>query len=1019
MKNIFKNIILFLTFLLCSLDGSAQLYPVQLTSIFNSPYSVKISDYATSMETKMQLLIHPTDITISQRQVRLKLYIQGNGINIQSSDYIQGQRPIFINGGELQTLTNTDISALFRLENMQGITALQYANPLPEGMYSFCFEMYDFITNQKISQKSCASLYLILNDPPLLNTPQRNEQIAASEFPNILFTWTPRQINATNVSYKYELKQITDPNIDPQFGFMMAPLLHEETLFGTALLYNLAMPTLTPGMRYAWRVKAISTTGLSENAIFKNDGYSEIFSFKYTGQCLAPTFPLSEAQSPRSVRITWQGVPEHTRYQIQYKKQGVSNARWFSVNSLNTQSLLSNLEAGVTYEFRVGSSCDPVSDGIQSFTYCSINTFTTPTQTNGVPAYNCGITPKISIQNQNPITNLIESETFTAGDFPVKILELRGKSPYSGKGYIIVPYLGETKIAVTFDNIFINTDYQLIGGIVETSYDPKWDNIVTTGNILEDVESLINLIKEALQEQTQSGTITPEKADEITKEITKQEEIAQKSNEEIKQTQEQINKEKEENKEQEITQEQKDKLETAKTAVGDAHDKLQEIANKLGVKAGKGNRESDGYFQGLLPLAANNGTLQIKQIDGNGVFTFKTTDTNFLETYSTVVSGKKYTFVITTSNSTKEELEKAKGMVDNPTEGIVIYNHYDLKNNKLGYKVNFANNFFSGIKQQDIEEIKALYAEALNNSLDEAKNVTDWASEIFKATTQINSVFQDLMNKIVLPESIWNPADKNFAGNKYKMQALDAGVIDGALDEIKSIPLLISIVVDYTTSAKTREKINQAFSDFSFKEAMKSWYEERKELYTGQSLPKIEHQTGKDVVAIGTLFVTGGASAIGKTEKGVSFVEELVQVVKKKGMLIVNSWEHAVKHVDDLLKSKMSKLKKIYPDAKIGYRGSLATGIKHSTQGPFDPKDFDVDAFIVSDELAKKIGNNNSFRDIKKLKGDEMQICREIEENLKTLNGYRTSPNKEFTFRVWTEKEYNNLIKNNVHKIIE
>ena len=216
MKNFFKNIILFILFSLLGLGGFgsgayAQLYPVQLTPVFNSPYSVKISDYTNSMDTKMQLLINPTDISISQRQVRLKLYIQGNGLNVQSSDYIQGQRPIFINGGELQTLTNTDIAALFRLENLQGISPAQYANGLPDGIYNFCFEMYDFVTNQKISQKSCASLYLILNDPPLLNTPQRNEQIASTEFPNILFTWTPRQINATNVSYKFELKQLIDP----------------------------------------------------------------------------------------------------------------------------------------------------------------------------------------------------------------------------------------------------------------------------------------------------------------------------------------------------------------------------------------------------------------------------------------------------------------------------------------------------------------------------------------------------------------------------------------------------------------------------------------------------------------------------------------------------------------------------------------------------------------------------------------------------------------------------------------
>ena len=482
MKKFLKYTFLFILFTQCSPFGGwgayAQLFPVQLTPVFKSPYSVKISDYATSMDTKFQLLINPTDVTISQRQVRLKLYIQGNGVNIRSSDYITGQRPIFINGGEFQTLTNSDIAALFRLENLQGITPAQYANPLPDGMYDFCFEMYDYITNQKISQKSCASIYLILNDPPLLNTPQKNEQIAASDFPNIMFTWTPRQMNATNVSYKFELKQLNDPTLDPQFAFQMSPLLYEETVFSTAMLYNLSMPILTPGMRYAWRVRAISTTGLSENAVFKNDGYSEIYSFKYTASCAAPTFLLSEAQGPTSVKITWQGIPEHTKYQLQYKKQDVRNAQWFSTNSLNTQSLITNLEPGVTYQFRVGSSCDPATEGVQSFTYSGISTFTTPTQTSGVPAYNCGIIPKINIQNQKVLDNLIESETFTAGDFPVTVLELQGHSPYSGRGYIIVPYLADTKIAVEFSNILINTDYQLISGVVETSYNPDWKNAV-------------------------------------------------------------------------------------------------------------------------------------------------------------------------------------------------------------------------------------------------------------------------------------------------------------------------------------------------------------------------------------------------------------------------------------------------------------------------------------------------------------------------------------------------------------
>lgn len=507
MEKFFKNIFLFLALLVCTLDGTAQLYPVQLTPVFNIPYAVKISDYANSIDTKMQLLISPTDISILHRQVRLKFYIQGNGINVQSSDYIQGQRPIFINGGELQTLTNTDIAALFRLENLQGISAAQYAGALPEGMYNFCFELYDFVTNQKLSQKSCAMMYLQLNDPPLLNIPAKNEQIIATDFPNILFTWTPRQINATNVSYKFELKQLIDPTLDPQFAFQMSPLLHEETLYSTALLYNLSMPILIPGMRYAWRVKAISTTGLSENSIFKNDGYSEIFSFKYASNCAAPTFLLSQAQSPKSARITWQSQIENKKFHIQYRTKGVANAQWFSVYTQNNQVVLANLEPEYGYEFRVGATCDVEQYGFeQSYVYSSIQEFKMPAKQNTDQAYNCGIRPTININNQTPLTNLIQSETFTAGDFPVTILELKGEnSPYSGKGYIIVPYLADTKIAVEFNNITINTDYQLINGVVETSYDPGWGNVVNAKEFFTDITSIVDGLYDLLKKKEENA----------------------------------------------------------------------------------------------------------------------------------------------------------------------------------------------------------------------------------------------------------------------------------------------------------------------------------------------------------------------------------------------------------------------------------------------------------------------------------------------------------------------------------
>jgi hypothetical protein len=114
----------------------------------------------------------------------------------------------------------------------------------------------------------------------------------------------------------------------------------------------------------------------------------------------------------------------------------------------------------------------------------------------------------------NNLSDHIVSETFTAADFPVKILELSDANPvpkpdpitnitnyihsgqYSGKGYIIVPYLADTKIAVIFNNITVNTNYQLINGIVETSYNPDAPNIsdledVTGGNNGETVTQTV------------------------------------------------------------------------------------------------------------------------------------------------------------------------------------------------------------------------------------------------------------------------------------------------------------------------------------------------------------------------------------------------------------------------------------------------------------------------------------------------------------------------------------------------
>jgi hypothetical protein len=137
--------------------------------------------------------------------------------------------------------------------------------------------------------------------------------------------------------------------------------------------------------------------------------------------------------------------------------------------------------------------------------------------------------------------------------------------------------------------------------------------------------------------------------------------------------------------------------------------------------------------------------------------------------------------------------------------------------------------------------------------------------------------------------------------------------------------------------------------------------------------------------------------------------------VNGAGNIIVKSWNEAVTAVDNIIVTKTSQLNNLFPNAKIGYRGSLSTGTKYSTGGPFDPTDWDVDAFIVSDNLATQIGGSG-FRNGRDINAIEI-IADELELSFKNISSYRTELNKPFTLRVWTEAEFNSIVKPNGYKL--
>ena len=477
----------FFLFLLGTWQAIAQTYPVQVVPVLTPPYSSKIADYANPMANRVQLQVITTDLSVQNRSVQLYVEIKGNGFTAASVPVLSGVSPLRISGGEILRLTNAELAPYFQLRNLQGISSEQYASPLPDGVYTFCFRVRDVLSGRWLSQHQCTVAYLMLNDPPILNIPTDNEQVAVTDFQNIIFSWTPRQINATNVSYTFELREILDPTLDPHFAFEVSRrVLKEDDLRMTTFVYDVSKPNLIPGRRYAWRVRAISTGGLAENSVFKNNGYSEVHTFVYAVNCSKPLFLLSEQQGKSRTKLLWQGHTLHQKYHIQYRKKNVEGAQWFETFTRNTQTLIADLEAG-EYEFRVGASCEGERYGITpSYVYSDIQTFKiekTPNTTE--QGYNCGIVPKITITNQKPLNSLVTNEVFTAGDFAVTLLEVSGSNGvFSGKGFIKVPYLNDTKLAVEFENVKINSDYQLTDGVVKTTYDADWKNVQFIENLI-------------------------------------------------------------------------------------------------------------------------------------------------------------------------------------------------------------------------------------------------------------------------------------------------------------------------------------------------------------------------------------------------------------------------------------------------------------------------------------------------------------------------------------------------------
>ncbi|CAN1563822.1 Fibronectin type III [Flavobacteriaceae bacterium] len=501
-----------LPFAFCFLpfSGQAQTYPVTISTQLTQPSPIYLSNYAntTSINSPIKVQLILNDLTIMNRQVRLKCYFQG-AVSFVSNDFVVGASPIYLEGGFPTLLTNVELGPYFEFQNLQGVNPNQYAQPLPEGIYTISFEVFDFATNKKLSKKSSVTTIIFQNEPPFLNLPVNKAEIVEQNIQNIIFSWTPRSINVSNVEYEFSLVEIWNTNTPLQNAFAYSPPLYTTTTRNTTVQYSIAEPQLIPGKTYAWRVKAKALVGAEEIGVFKNNGYSEIFSFKYLTFCKAPLAITTTDVSQDQAKVTWSGEVDNYDYQVNYREKN-ADSKWYKLVTPREYITISNLKPKTAYEYTVGAACDP-----GEYTHSNIQEFTTLAQ-DEIAFVGCGIKPDPAAQsNKTPLPALFPNDVVTAGDFPIVVLKSTGSNgTFSGEGYVTLPFLDKfrelidaaaalagsdekgdskanigkyTRIRITFKNIGVNTDFKLISGEIVASYDPKWGSMVDGDKLVNDI----------------------------------------------------------------------------------------------------------------------------------------------------------------------------------------------------------------------------------------------------------------------------------------------------------------------------------------------------------------------------------------------------------------------------------------------------------------------------------------------------------------------------------------------------
>ncbi|RZL69677.1 MAG: hypothetical protein EOO93_00855, partial [Pedobacter sp.] len=284
--------ILFQVEVMAQVNVSIQILP---------PYPTKFTDYASKPHL---MVISITNASTTNQRIQLRGTVTGdNGIVIRVRPSYKSTSPIELGPGQTRMLNGNDVAYFFDYNKLEysGITQNDFINKggLPEGRYQLCIRAFDYDNNTAISADEpagCSNSFSVASlEPPIILSPRDEEVVSSAAGQIIPLRWNTPVGTPPGIQYKIRIVEVLG-NRNPNDAMMTArqPYFYEKDVMTNMEIFNPASPQLTPGRKYAMMVQAIDP---SNNAVFRNQGKSEVISFIY-GKVEEPVVVANQNNSP-------------------------------------------------------------------------------------------------------------------------------------------------------------------------------------------------------------------------------------------------------------------------------------------------------------------------------------------------------------------------------------------------------------------------------------------------------------------------------------------------------------------------------------------------------------------------------------------------------------------------------------------------------------------------------------------------------------------------------------------------